>query len=87
MAEDKNKTGERVLKKHEKDTGSSGVQVADLTQDIEKLTVHMQNNKKDFACRRTLLQKVARRKTLLNYLKRTDEQTYKQVVEALGLKR
>ena len=75
------------LKKHDTDTGSSAVQVVDLTTKISDLTVHMQVNKKDYACRRSLLQKVAERKKFLNYLERTDFKAYKTVVTALGLKR
>jgi small subunit ribosomal protein S15 len=87
MTDKKKENGDTVFKKHEKDTGSSAVQIVDLSNDIKSLTVHMQVNKKDFACRRTLLQKVAKRRTLLKYLKRTDEQMYVKVMDTLGLKR
>ena len=75
------------LKKHENDTGSSSVQIAALSDEIKKLTMHLGVNKKDFACRRSLLAKVAKRKILLNYLRRTDEQMYKTVTDTLGLKK
>ncbi len=75
------------LKKHENDTGSSQVQIADLSHEIKKLTAHLTQNKKDFSCRRSLLQKVAQRKSLLKYLKKTDEKMYVKVVEAFNLKR
>ncbi|NBO99542.1 MAG: 30S ribosomal protein S15 [Proteobacteria bacterium] len=75
------------FKKHEKDTGSSSVQIEALSYDINLLTGHMNTHKKDFACRRSLLQKVAKRRSLLNYLKRTDEVMYKEVTSTLGLKR
>ena len=75
------------LKKHGQDTGSSAVQIALLTQDIARLTVHLNANKKDVGCRRTILQKVAARKRFLAYLKRTDIEGYKKVLELLSLKK
>jgi len=84
---DKAKDTKASLKLHDKDTGSSAVQIADLSTKINKLTVHMQQNKKDFACRRTLLQNVAERKKFLKYLQRTDAAKYNLVLETLGLKR
>lgn len=75
------------MKKHDTDTGSSAVQVVDLSTKISDLTVHMQENKKDYACRRSLLKKVAERKKFLTYLQRTDFETYKTVITALGLKK
>lgn len=75
------------LKKHSTDTGSSQVQVALLTADINRLTLHVSANKKDFSSRRGLLKKVATRKRFLKYLKRTDEQEYKKVLAVLGLKK
>lgn len=74
------------LKMHDKDTGSSAVQIAGLSAKISLLTIHMQQNKKDFACRRTLLQNVSERKRLLKYLQKTDGNTYKLVLETLNLK-
>lgn len=75
------------LKKHSTDTGSSQVQIALLTADIDRLTGHVSANKKDFSSRRGLLKKVATRKRFLKYLKRTDEQEYKKVLAVLGLKK
>lgn len=87
MTETVEQTMKEMLKKHENDTGSSGVQIAALSDEIQKLTQHLTTNKKDFACRRSLLSKVAKRKSLLRYLKRTDEEAYKKVTGTLGLKR
>ena len=75
------------VQKHEKDTGSLEVQIAQLTAKISSLTEHLKINKKDFACRRSLLQKVAKRKTFLRYLRKHDEQSYKNVISVLNLKR
>lgn len=75
------------LQKHEKDTGSSAVQIAVLTQEISRLTIHLNANKKDVGCRRSILKKVATRKRFLTYLKRKDIGTYKKTLELLNLKK
>ncbi len=75
------------LQKHEKDTGSSAVQIAVLTQEISRLTTHLNANKKDVGCRRSILKKVATRKRFLTYLKRKDIGTYKKTLELLNLKK
>ena len=71
------------MKKHDKDTGSSQVQIMALTSDISRLTMHVGVHKKDFSSRRSILKKVATRKRFLNYLKRTDFSAYTKVVGAL----
>jgi small subunit ribosomal protein S15 len=72
---------------HPGDTGSSQVQIAILTQEINDLVKHLKNHKKDFSSRRGLLQKVNLRRKLLNYLEREEPKKYKKLVEALKLKR
>ncbi|MDX7986814.1 30S ribosomal protein S15 [Xenorhabdus sp. 12] len=69
------------------DSGSSEVQVALLTADINKLQGHFSEHKKDHHSRRGLLKKVARRRKLLNYLKRKDLARYTALIERLGLRR
>ncbi len=69
------------------DTGSPEVQVAILTERINQLSEHMQQHKKDFHSRRGLLAMVAKRRKLLDYLKRKDEERYKKLIESLGLRR
>ena len=54
------------MKKHEKDTGSSQVQIIALTNDIVRLTAHVGEHDKDFSSRRSILKKVAQRKRFLN---------------------
>lgn len=76
-----------ALQMHPTDTGSTGVQIAALCEEIDHLTQHINVNKKDFGCRRSLLKRVAKRKTFLRYLKKTDEAAYKKVISTLGLKR
>lgn len=79
-----------LIKKHSthgKDTGSPQVQVAILTKEIAMLTKHLQEHKKDYSARRGLLGKVARRRTLLNYLKMNKPEDYQQTIEANKLKK
>ena len=70
-----------------KDVGSSEVQVALLTERITHLTEHLKSNRKDHGSRRGLLAWVSRRRRLLDYLKRTDTDRYKQLIEKLGIRR
>lgn len=74
------------FKEHPKDTGSTSVQVALLTERINYLTEHLKKHKKDFHSRRGLLMLVGRRRRLLNYLKRKNPQTYEQITKELNLK-
>ncbi|WP_425485355.1 30S ribosomal protein S15 [Azospirillum oleiclasticum] len=69
------------------DTSSPEVQVAVLSERIRNLTEHLQTNKKDFHTRRGLLVMVGQRRSLLDYLKKTDESRYSKLIERLGLKR
>ncbi len=72
---------------HEKDTGSPEVQIGLLTERINHLTEHMKTHKKDFHTRLGLLKMVGRRRRLLDYLKNTDINSYRQVIASLGLRR
>lgn len=75
------------FQQHEKDTGSADVQIALLTQRITQLTEHLKGHPKDHASRRGLLMMVARRRRLLDYLKRTAVERYKGLLEKLNLRR
>ncbi|MGC6484754.1 MAG: 30S ribosomal protein S15 [Candidatus Puniceispirillales bacterium] len=72
---------------NDKDSGSAAVQVAILTERIVNLTEHMKTHKKDFGSRRGLLTMVGRRRHLLDYIKRRDEDAYKALIAKLGLRR
>lgn len=76
----------RDFQRHEKDTGSSEVQIALLTDRITSLTEHLKRFRKDHASRRGLILMVSKRRRLLDYLKRTDYERYRQVVGKLGLR-
>lgn len=67
------------------DTGSPEVQIALLTEKIAKLTGHLNEHPKDVHSRRGLLAMVSKRRRLLNYLLKKDEQRYQAVLEKLGL--
>lgn len=69
------------------DTGSPEVQIALLTYRITELTEHLKVNQKDHHSRRGLLKMVGQRRGLLEYLKRTDIQTYRKLIERLGLRK
>ena len=71
---------------HAKDTGSPEVQIAILTERIAELNEHLKTHKKDFSSRRGLLKMVGTRRRLLNYMKRTDIEGYRQIVQDLGLR-
>ncbi len=76
----------KAFQRHERDTGSSEVQIALLTKKIEMLTGHLKLNKKDHSSRYGLIRMVNNRRTLLAYLKREDLAKYKKVIADLGLR-
>ena len=77
----------REYRMHDKDTGSPEVQVALLTERINQLTEHLKGHTKDFSSRRGLLKLVGQRRRLLDYLKDTDLEGYRKIVEELGLRK
>lgn len=85
MAFDKATTVEKY-RTHETDSGSTRVQVAILTDRINYLNNHFKDHKKDHHSRRGLLKMVGKRRRLLNYMKRTDVDGYRQLVQELGLR-
>ena len=70
-----------------KDTGSVEVQVAILTEEIKVLTEHLKEYIHDFHSKRGLLQKVGKRRSLLDYLKKTDVVRYRELISKLGLRK
>lgn len=74
-------------KTHENDTGSPEVQIALLTENIQNLTEHLRQHKKDHHSRRGLLKMVGQRRSLLAYLKKKDVRRYSNLIEKLGLRR
>ena len=75
------------FQRHDRDTGSSEVQVATLTKEIEALTAHLKAHKKDHSSRYGLLRKVQNRRNLLDYLKREDVAKYQDLIKKLGIRR
>lgn len=76
-----------AFKTHDKDTGSSEVQIALLTARINHLTEHLRVHRKDFHSRRGLLQMASRRRKLLDYVKRHDLAKYQELLKKLNLRK
>jgi small subunit ribosomal protein S15 len=73
--------------KNAQDTGSTQVQVAILTEEINTLNVHFQTHIHDFHSKRGLMKKIGQRRALLDYLKKKDLKAYEQLIKSLGLRR
>jgi len=83
------KKKQRVIKKyqtHEGDTGSSEVQIAILTTEINELAKHLKAHSKDHSSRRGLLRKVGERRRLMRYLKKENNKSYEELIKKLKLK-
>ena len=89
MALDKAKKAEIIksCRVHEKDTGSSEVQIALLTERINSLTEHFKTHKKDHHSRRGLLELIGQRRRLLDYLKEEDNERYQELIKKLKLRK
>lgn len=89
MALSKERKAELVKQfgKNEHDTGSIQVQIALLTEQIKALTAHLKANHKDAASKRGLLILVGQRRSLLNYLQRSDRDAYLKLIADLGLRK
>ena len=73
--------------RHEGDTGSTEVQIAVLTEEINTLNEHIRVHKKDYHSYRGLMKKIGHRRNLLAYLRKTDIQRYRDLIQSLGLRR
>ncbi len=71
----------------ETNTGDTKVQVAIMTHRIQEITAHLQTNKKDFQTRLGLLKLVGKRRRLLKYLERTEIESYRSLIKALGIRK
>lgn len=89
MAVSKERKAELVKEfgKDVKNTGSTEVQIAILTDEINNLTEHLKENKHDYHSKRGLLMKVGKRRSLLDYLKRTNVVNYREVIKKLNLRK
>ena len=76
-----------TFKRDEKDTGSSEVQIALLTERINELTEHLKVHKKDNHSRRGLFKMIGKRRNLLNYLAKKDLPRYREIVKQLNLRK
>lgn len=86
LPDDKKKIIEMFAQK-KGDTGSPEVQIALLSYKIQKLTEHLDKNKKDNYSRRGLLKVIAKRRRILNYLQALDEKRYKKIIKELDFKK
>ena len=87
LSKDKKSSIIKDFKRNSNDTGSVEVQVALLTERINKLTEHMKEHTHDYHTNRGLLQMVGKRKSLLDYLKREDVQRYRDLIKKLNLRK
>ena len=89
MAITKERKAELVKKfgKTETDTGSTKVQIAILTDEINELTEHLKVHKHDYHSKRGLLMKVGKRRSLLDYLKDTDVVSYRELIKELNIRK
>ena len=87
MDKEKKEAIVKQFKQGENDTGSTEVQVAMLTERINRLTEHMLANKHDYHSQRGLLKLVGQRRRLLNYLNKEDVGRYRQLITKLGLRK
>lgn len=89
MAISKERKAELVKQfgKNEKDCGSTEVQIAILTEDINNLTEHLKTHIHDYHSKRGLQMMVGKRRSLLDYLKRTNVVSYRETIKALGIRK
>ena len=87
ISKDSKLTAATPFKSHEKDTGSSSVQIAVLTARINDLSKHIGANKKDFSSRGGLLKMVGQRRRLLNFLNKTNPKSYLKLISDLNLRK
>ncbi|MDO8676258.1 MAG: 30S ribosomal protein S15 [Candidatus Azambacteria bacterium] len=86
----KTKEKSKIIEKykvHPTDTGSTDVQIAILSEEIERLAKHLKKHAKDNHSRRGLLGMVSQRKQLLSYLQKTNEKRYNSLIKKVGLKK
>ncbi len=76
----------RQFQLNEKDTGSSEVQIAIMTERIQNLTEHLRKHPHDFTTRRGLFKLIGKRRRLLNYLQTENLDSYRRLIKALGLR-
>jgi small subunit ribosomal protein S15 len=89
MAVTKERRAELVKEfgKSEKDTGATEVQIAILTEEINDLTEHLKVHTHDYHSKRGLLMKVGKRRSLLDYLKATNVESYRSLIEKLNIRK
>ena len=87
LTAEKKKTVFKKFGKSEKDTGNTDAQIAVFTERINELTAHMQVAPKDFSTQRSLIMLVGKRRSLLDYLSKTDIERYRKLIAALNIRK
>jgi small subunit ribosomal protein S15 len=87
LTAEKKKTVFKKFGKSEKDTGNTDAQIAVFTERINELTAHMQAAPKDFSTQRSLIMLVGKRRSLLDYLSKTDIERYRKLIAALNIRK
>lgn len=87
LTKEKRKSLIAEFRSSQKDSGSSPVQIAILTERIQTLSDHLKKCPKDFAAQRGLLKMVSRRRSLLSYLKKNDSNRYQTIIQRLDLRK
>ena len=89
MAVEKEKIAELIHEfgKDDNDTGSTATQISIFTERINNITTHLKSNKKDHSGRRGLVILVSKRRSLLNYLRKNNLDSYKNVIEKLNIRK
>ena len=80
-------SGSSLLGKNKKDTGSAESQIALFSKRIDHLSDHLKNNAKDFNTEKSLVKMVGKRRNLLEYLKKTDIERYRDIIKKLGIRK
>lgn len=86
LKKDAKKATKQDFQLHEKDSGSTEVQIGLLSKEIDELARHLTSNRHDFSSKRGLLRRVAKRRKLLRYLEKSNKKSYEKVVKKIRKK-
>jgi len=86
LKKDKKKATKKEFELHEKDSGSTEVQIGILSKEIDELARHVATHRHDFSSKRGLLRKVAKRRKLLRYLEKSNRKNYEKIIKKIRKK-
>lgn len=87
LKKNKKKEIKKEFKVHEKDSGSTEVQIGLLSKEIDELAKHLATHRHDFSSKRGLLRRVAKRRKLLRYLEKTNRKSYEKIIKKIKKKK